>query len=194
LVAGLGAMPFAVAMATTSGTSSLISRRLGIRGTLTVGLLLVGTGLALLSLSSAGSPFAYIAASTAVVGAGMGMMMAPASLEITGSVPTPYASMAGALNSVVRELGGVLGIAVIGTIVSGAYRANPGVGHDIAAAHRAGIGSAADVAFTNAMDRGVLVAAGVAVATALLMFAFLRPARIPASVPAAAVSEELAMV
>jgi predicted MFS family arabinose efflux permease len=173
LVAGLGAMPFAIAMATTSGTSSLVSGRLGIRGTLTAGLLLVGGGLALLSRSSADSAFAYVAAATAVVGAGMGMMMAPASLEITGSVPPQYASMAGALNSVVRELGGVLGIAVIGTIVSAAYKATPGAGHDIAAA---------PVAFTDAMDRGVMVAAAVALAAAILMFAGLRrPA--PAPVP-----------
>jgi EmrB/QacA subfamily drug resistance transporter len=169
LVAGLGAMPFAVAMATTSGTSSLVSKRLGIRGTLTVGLLLVGGGLALLSRSSADSAFAYVAAATAVVGAGMGMMMAPASLEITGSVPQPYASMAGALNSVVRELGGVLGIAVIGTIVSAAYKATligtPDAGRNIAAA---------PVAFTDAMDRGVMVAAAVAFAAAILMFVGLR--------------------
>jgi hypothetical protein len=105
----------------------------------------------------------------------MGMMMAPASLEITGSVPPQYASMAGALNSVVRELGGVLGIAVIGTIVSAAYKATPGAGHDIAAA---------PVAFTDAMDRGVMVAAAVALAAAILMFAGLRrPAPAPAPVP-----------
>jgi EmrB/QacA subfamily drug resistance transporter len=180
LIAGLGAMPFAFAMATTSGTSSLVSARLGPRGPLTVGLLLVGGGLALLSRSSAGSAFAYVAAATAVVGAGMGMMMAPASLEITGSVPTQYASMAGALNSVVRELGGVLGIAVIGTIVSAAYRATlsktPGAGRDI---------SAAPVAFTDAMDRGVLVAAAVALVAALLIFVGLRrPSRPPVPEPA----------
>jgi predicted MFS family arabinose efflux permease len=184
LVAGLGAMPFAVAMATTSGTSSLVSKRLGIRGTLTVGLLLVGGGLALLSRSSADSAFAYVAAATAVVGAGMGMMMAPASLEITGSVPPRYASMAGALNSVVRELGGVLGIAVIGTIVSAAYKATPGAGRDI---------SAAPVAFTDAMDRGVLVAAAVAFAAAILMFVGLRR-RAPRAVPVPEPVREPAMV
>jgi fucose permease len=174
-------MPFAVAMATTSATSALLAKRLGIRNTLTAGLLLVAAGLAALGTSGPGTPFAAVAACIAVVGLGMGMMMAPASLQITSSVPVEYASMAGSLNSVIRELGGVLGIAVLGTIVSSAYRDTMTVGgpagHDLPSAHLTGrpdVVAAADKAFTDAMDRGVWVAAAIALLAAAAMFIGLR--------------------
>jgi hypothetical protein len=147
--------------------------------------------------------FWQVALGTAIIGLGMGMMMAPASLQISGSVPPRYASMASALNSVIRELGGVLGIAVIGTVVSSAYRSAVGtdgalVGparDDLPSAHGFAaslpgpaaqhIISVADKAFTDAMDRGALIAAGIALLMALAVL-IVRPAR-----PAVAVTPEI---
>ncbi|MBB5868307.1 EmrB/QacA subfamily drug resistance transporter [Allocatelliglobosispora scoriae] len=184
LVAGLGAMPFAVAMATTSATSAITSRWLGITGALVVGLLCVAAGLGALATIEPDTAFAIIAAETALVGAGMGLLMAPASLEITAAVPVRYAAMASSLNSVIRELGGVLGIAVVGTVVSAFYRstmsATPGVaGHDLPSAHAVAAQlppevagpmlDAADRAFTDAMNRGALVASTTALVAALLV-------------------------
>jgi EmrB/QacA subfamily drug resistance transporter len=190
LVAGLGAMPFAVAMAATSATSPLISRRLGVRGTLALGLFLATAGLLELATTGVHTAFWRVAVGTAVIGLGMGMMMAPASLQISGSVPPQFASMASALNSVIRELGGVLGIAVLGTVVSSAYRS--AVGTDLGPAHNDlptahGMAASlpepaaqhvievADKAFTDAMDRGALIAAGVALLMALAVL-LVRPA------------------
>jgi EmrB/QacA subfamily drug resistance transporter len=190
LVAGLGAMPFAVAMATTSATSPLFSRRLGVRGTLALGLFLATAGLLDLSITGVDTQFWKIAVGTAVIGLGMGMMMAPASLQISGSVPAQFTSMASALNSVIRELGGVLGIAVLGTVVSSGYRSSVGTdlgpaGTDLPTAHglAATLPPAAaqhvldvtDAAFTAAMDRGALVAAGIALLMAIAVLV-VRPA------------------
>ncbi|MEV8517826.1 MFS transporter [Dactylosporangium sp. NPDC051484] len=207
LVAGLGAMPFAVAMALTSATSPIISRRLGVRGTLALGLLLATAGLLDLATTGVHTAFWRIAAGTAVIGLGMGMMMAPASLQISGSVPPRFTSMASALNSVIRELGGVLGIAVLGTVVSSAYRSSVGTslpgsallsGTDLPTAH--GVAASlpapaarhvievADRAFTDAMDRGTLIAAGIAFLMALAVLV-VRPARRPAGEPGAEVPE-----
>ncbi|WP_432837208.1 MFS transporter [Dactylosporangium sp. CA-092794] len=205
LVAGLGAMPFAVAMALTSATSPLITRLLGVRGTLALGLLLAAAGLVQLSTTGVHTRFWVIAAGTAVIGLGMGMLMAPASLQISGSVPARYASMASALNGVIRELGGVLGIAVIGTVVSSAYRSSVGdsigaAGADLPTAH--GVAAAlpapaaqhvievADRAFTDAMDRGALIAAGIALLMAVTVLV-VRPPR-AATGPAPAPAPELA--
>jgi len=97
--------------------------------------------------------------------------------------------MASALNGVVRELGGVLGIAVIGTVVSSYYRsamadrvpAGPAAvaAHDLPSAHAVaarlppdaarGLTSAADQAFTTAMRHGALVAAAIALAGAVVV-------------------------
>ncbi|MDI2130888.1 MFS transporter [Yinghuangia seranimata] len=190
LMAGLGAMPFAVAMAASSATSNLVTARLGVRATLTVGLGLIATGLGFLGTTfTTDTPFIALAVVMAVVGTGMGLIMAPASLEITASVPVRYSSMASSLNSVVRELGGVLGIAVVGTVVSSSYRSTmsdeplpapiAAAGHDLPTAH--GIAAhlepgtahrltdVADHAFTTAMTHGVLAAAVLAAAGALLV-------------------------
>jgi EmrB/QacA subfamily drug resistance transporter len=189
LKAGLGAMPFAVAMAATSGTSNLFTAKLGTRGTLTLGLVLVAAGLGAFSTITVTSPFVVVAVLIAVVGAGMGMMMAPASLQITASVPVRYASMAGSLNSVVRELGGVLGIAVVGSVVSASYRhtmTSPKLpapisvaGKDLPTAHGVArelparlagpLLNHADHAFTSAMNHGTLVAASIAGAGAIMV-------------------------
>jgi hypothetical protein len=191
-------MPFAVAMAATSATSALLSGRLGVRWTLVLGLSLAVLGLLSLSTTEVDTAFWQIALGTGVIGLGMGMMMAPASLQISGSVPAQYSSMAGALNSVIRELGGVLGIAVLGTVVSSAYRGDPGLvlpGADLPAAHAAAAAmppadaqrvlSAADAAFTSAMDRSALVAAGIAFVMAVAV-ACIRPAPARTTTPAEA--------
>ncbi|GGM48820.1 MFS transporter [Dactylosporangium sucinum] len=197
LVAGLGAMPFAVAVALTSATSAPLSARIGVRATLAAGLLLATAGLLDLATTGVATPFWKIAIGTGVIGLGMGMMMAPASLQISGSVPVQFTSMASALNSVIRELGGVLGIAVLGTVVSSAYRSGVGTdlgpaGTDLPTAHAVAaqlpapaaerVLSTADAAFTSAMDRGALVAAGIAFAMALVVI-LVRP-RVAAAVPA----------
>lgn len=111
------------------------------------------------------------------------------SLQITAAVPVRYASMAGSLNSVVRELGGVLGIAVVGSVVSASYRHSmtsprlpAGIsvaGKDLPTAHVVArhlpaevagpLLSHADHAFTSAMNNGSLVAASIAVVGALMV-------------------------
>ncbi|WP_121159690.1 MFS transporter [Micromonospora pisi] len=198
LLAGLGAVPFAIAMSVASATSSLTTARLGTARALTLGLLLVAAGLGALATATTDTTFPVIAGFTAIVGLGMGMLMAPASLEINGSVPATYASMASSLQSVIRELGGVLGIAVVGAIVSTHYRATmadaPSVaGHDLPSAHAVaaatpapGAGellATADHAFTVAMGRGLLVAAGVALVAAIGVGVGLRRRPTPGSVP-----------
>jgi hypothetical protein len=134
-----------------------------------------------------------VALGTGVIGLGMGMMMAPASLQISGSVAPQFASMASALNSVIRELGGVLGIAILGTVVSSAYRSAMGTsmgpaGADLPTAHGVAatlpapaaqqVVEAANRAFTDAMDRGALVAAGLAFLMAVVVL-LVRPAAAP---------------
>jgi EmrB/QacA subfamily drug resistance transporter len=200
LVAGLGAMPFAVAMATTSATSAIFSKRLGVRTTLAAGLLLATAGLLVLATTGVHTPFWKVAVGTGIIGLGMGMMMAPASLQISGSVPVQFASMASALNSVIRELGGVLGIAVLGTVVSSAYRSSIGTaagpaGTDLPTAHAVAatlpaapaqqILDLANSSFTSAMDRGALVAAGIAFLMALAVILIRPTGPSPSTAPAA---------
>ena len=158
----------------------------------------------LLALSTAGvhSTYPPLAVFVAVMGAGMGLVMAPASEIIMSTVPADQAGAGSAVNDTVREVGGALGIAVVGSVVAAIY------GHDLGgvlsahhapaavareatgsiaaadgvAAHVGGpvggqLASAAHAAFTTAMGAGMRVAAGVALAGALVCL-FTLPRRV----------------
>jgi predicted MFS family arabinose efflux permease len=198
LRAGLGALPFALSMAATASTSNLVVNRLGIRNTIAAGLALMGVGLGTLSLTTVGTQFWVLATILAVTGAGMGMVMAPASESTMAAVPREKASMASSINSVIRELGGVLGIAVVGSVVQAAYHGNmqasvPAASRDLTTAHAiaahlptaAGgqLVSAANQAFTTAMDSGMRICAAVAFAGAVAALAGLPGIRKHATQP-----------
>jgi EmrB/QacA subfamily drug resistance transporter len=203
LRAGLGALPFAVAMAATASTSSLVAGRVGVRASIATGLTLMAAGLGLLSLSTVDTPFWVLAAILATIGSGMGLVMAPASEATMASLPRERAPMASSINSVLRELGGVLGIAVVGSVTSAAYRHDlagtvPGAARDLTTAHaiaghlaagpRADLLATANHAFTSAMDTGLRVSAAIAVAGAVAALAAL-PGKHIQVVPVAAAAE-----
>ena len=130
------------------------------------------------------------------MGVGMGLAMAPATEAIMGSLPKAKAGIGSAMNDVVRELGGTLGVAVLGSIVSSSYArawtapvdglpagaaeaASDSVGgaHEVAAQMGGGAGAkliaVADQAFVDAMTTTATLAAGVALVGALIAAAFL---------------------
>lgn len=57
-----------------------------------------------------------------VGGTGMGWAMTPATASITDSLPAEEQGVASAMNDVAREVGGALGIAVLGSVLSNGYR------------------------------------------------------------------------
>ncbi|WP_371495502.1 DHA2 family efflux MFS transporter permease subunit [Kitasatospora sp. NBC_00374] len=202
LGAGLGALPFALAMAATAATSDRTTARIGARSSIAGGLTLMALGLAGVSLVRVDTPFALLSVAMAVVGAGMGLIMAPASAAAVAALPREKAPMASALNGVVRELGGVLGIAVVGTVVSASYRdhlrtalpsAPPPADADLPSAHVVAahlppaqggrLVDAANQAFTTAMHSGTWTCAAIALSGAAAALVLLRrPA--PAGGPA----------
>ena len=136
-----------------------------------------------------------IATALAMMGFGMGMAMAPATEAIMGSLPKAKAGVGSAMNDVVRELGGTLGVAVLGSIVSTSYAsgmddATSGLPHEAAEAASDGVAGAhevaaevgggagaklvaiADQSFIDAITTAASVAAGAAVLGALLAAAF----------------------
>ena len=192
LSAGLRALPFALAIGATSPLSPILARRFGTRLIIPAGMALMGTGL--LDLSTAGVHTAYppIALAVAIMGAGMGLVMAPASTTIMTTVPAHQAGAGSAINDTIREVGGALGIAIIGSLTAAVYRsqlthaltarhapalivhiATSSVAAADAAAKQAGgapgsqLVATAHSAFVNAMAMGVRVAAGVALISAI---------------------------
>jgi len=192
LSAGVRALPFALAMAAASPISPVLAARLGVRVVIPAGIALMGAGL--LDLSTAGVHTSYppLAVAVAIMGAGMGLVMAPASQVIMTTVPAHQAGAGSAVNDTIREVGGALGIAIVGSLSAALFRSRLGstltaahVPHrvtdlassSIAAADAAGrqaggargaeLVSAAHSAFVSAMAISIRVAAAVALAAAI---------------------------
>ena len=192
LSAGLRALPFAVAIGAMSPLSPILAKRFGTRLIIPAGMALMGLGL--LDLSTVGVHTSYppIALAVAIMGAGMGMVMAPASTIIMTTVPSHQAGAGSAINDTIREVGGSLGIAIVGSLAAALYRSRlsdmliarhaPGliahtaagsiaaadsVGRHVGGAAGRDLIGAAHSAFVNAMASGVRVAAAVALVSAV---------------------------
>jgi len=196
LVAGVGAVPFAIVMAAVASSSDRMVGRFGVRSSIASGLAVMSVGLLVLSIAADRyAPFGILAAIMALVGAGMGLVMAPATTTSMSSVAPQQASMVSSINSVVRELGGVLGVAVIGTVVATVFRSRfePGVDTstaDLAQIHAgappaSALTDAANQAYTSAMSTGIQICAAVAFVGALAVIALFPAPRRPVSCPPA---------
>jgi hypothetical protein len=117
----------------------------------------------------------------------MGAAMTPATAAITEALPKAEQGVGSALNDLSRELGGALGTAVIGSIVTAVYRATlqlPGAPPALVdqarasfavAIHAGGpIGAYARDAFVTGIHTGLLYAAGAAIVAAVSVAILLR--------------------
>ncbi|HLI01544.1 MAG TPA: MFS transporter, partial [Acidimicrobiales bacterium] len=189
LSAGLRALPFAVGMGVTSAVSSRLALRFGPRAVVPSGLVLMAFGLWRLAGVAPETAYVHVMWAVLIMGVGMGLVMAPASESIMSTLPPAQAGVGSAVNDTVREIGGSLGVAVVGSLVSAAYRSHvvvtglpagaaSAVRGSIAAADRVAAGAGASgpaiaahahQAFTSAMGTGFHVAAAVGLAGALVV-------------------------
>jgi hypothetical protein len=129
--------------------------------------------------------------------------MTPATTAITDALPPAMQGVASAMNDLSREVGGALGIAVLGSVLNAGYRANlhlAGVQPELVDKARASIGVAAKLggtvleqarsAFVNGMEQALLCGAGAAVVAAIaigfLLSRTANPDAPPQTPPAAA--------
>jgi MFS transporter, DHA2 family, multidrug resistance protein len=192
LQAGLATLPLPPMFIILSPRSAAIAARLGSGRTMALGFLLVGAGFALLVPVTPDTPYVVLAAALALMGAGMAITAAPATTGIMSAVPLSKAGVASAVNDTTRELGGALGIAVLGTIVSSLYRsrldlgglslpadatreAEASVGQAVTASRQLGDGGASALvqragdAFTEAFALTAIISATIVVVAAILV-------------------------
>jgi EmrB/QacA subfamily drug resistance transporter len=180
LRAALSVLPLAAAMMPTARITPKLASRFGARAVCAAGLVLVAAGLAVISRAGTGSPYWLLVAGLIPLGIGMGAAMTPATAAITEGLPAAQQGVGSALNDLSREVGGALGIAVIGSIVTAVYRANlhlSGVPAGLAdrargsfalAIHAGGpVRASASTAFTDGFRTGLLYAAGAALLAAI---------------------------
>jgi EmrB/QacA subfamily drug resistance transporter len=122
LSAGVRALPFAAAVMVTAPISSRLVARLGLRLVIPAGLTAMGGGLLMLTQVTPTTSYSFLAIGVAIMGAGMGLVMAPAGESIMSVLPAEQYGAGSAVNDTVQELGASLGIAVIGSVVASSFR------------------------------------------------------------------------
>ncbi len=120
--AGLRVLPTALTLTVVASLSARVTARLGTKVSVALGTLVAGLGLFYMSrVFQIDTPYYLIAIGQVLFGAGMGIAFAPATNSIMGSVPISKAGVGSAMNDTTRQLGGALGVAVLGTIMNQAY-------------------------------------------------------------------------
>jgi EmrB/QacA subfamily drug resistance transporter len=196
LDAGVRMLAIAAGIVVATKSSVRLVERIGTKVAVAGGLVIVAGALVMLTGCDTGTGDAQLCLVLAMMGAGMGLAMSPATEAIMGSLPPERAGIGSAMNDVVREVAGTLGIAVLGSLLTSSYGSGmdsavaglpadaAGAASDsVGAAHQVAsqIGSAdlvaaANQAFVDAMSGTASIAAGIAMAGALIAAMFL-PAR-----------------
>jgi MFS family permease len=97
--------------------AGVLSDRIGSRPLMAVGLALQAGGIGwLASISAPDVPYSQLVIPFIMAGAGMAMVFAPAANAVLGAVRPEEAGQASGATNAIRELGGVLGIAVLATV------------------------------------------------------------------------------
>lgn len=123
LQAGLCFIPFAVGQLLAAPRSAKVVSRFGYRPVMTGGLIAVAGACLGISVMSVDTSIWWILGVFFLFGFGMGNVMAPASTLIQNSLPLAQAGAGSAVQNTVRQVGGALGIAIIGTLMATTYAA-----------------------------------------------------------------------
>jgi len=164
LESGLFQLPMAVVMIAVSPQVPRLVTRFGVARVVPMGLGTVAVGLVLFSMLGVDTPIWFAYGPVLSLAAGMALTMTPLTTQIMSAVPVTKAGVGSAMNDTTRELGGALGVAMLGSLVTSTYASHIGdaisglSGADRAAAE-SGLVGAFGVAQRLGTDGGALVEA-----------------------------------
>jgi EmrB/QacA subfamily drug resistance transporter len=121
LTAGLCFVPFAVGQLIAAPRSAHTVQRFGYRAVMTTGLSLVALSLVGMLTLRMNTPLWLLLLIFFVFGLGMGNVIAPASTVMQNVLPLERAGAGSAVQNTVRQVGGALGVAIIGTVLANSY-------------------------------------------------------------------------
>jgi EmrB/QacA subfamily drug resistance transporter len=113
--------PIFLAMIVVAPQAPTVAKRIGTRRTVAGGLVLVAAGIGILSQLADTPSYAQVAGGMVVMAVGMALAMSPTTGLLMSAVPRNRAGMGSAMNDTTRELGGALGIAVLGSVMASNY-------------------------------------------------------------------------
>jgi MFS family permease len=188
LLAAVSVLPLAAAMMPTARLTPRLAARVGARTVCVSGLLLVAVGLLVIAQSTTSSSYGLLVLGLIPLGIGMGAAMTPATAAITNALPASQQGVGSALNDLCREVGGAMGIAVLGSLLTAGYQSHlTTTGLPAAVAEKAHASFAVGIslgnpvaehartAFVSGMQLAMLAGAGAAAIAAVLVAALLRP-------------------
>jgi DHA2 family multidrug resistance protein-like MFS transporter len=143
--AGLAELPAAVGAVAAGLVAGRAARRFSVRAVVSGGLAAVGLALAALTVIDRSTGYPLLGAALLVVGVGAGFSFTVTADVILSSVPKEQAGAASAVSETAYELGAALGIALLGSIVTGVYRDFSGPAGTPAEAHES-LGGAVEAA------------------------------------------------
>jgi EmrB/QacA subfamily drug resistance transporter len=204
LQTGVRLLPLALVLMVVAPLSARVNEKVGTKNTVSVGLFVVAAGLALLSQVTTRTGYGDLVWRMMLMAVGMALAMTPATDSIMGALPREKAGVGSAVNDTTRQVGGALGVAVIGSILASRYGSDIGsflrgkpvpppvlhlikhqVGAAIEVANRVGgpagaaLAQHARAAFVGGLHDGVLVGALAALLGAVVVAIWLpsRPVR-----------------
>jgi EmrB/QacA subfamily drug resistance transporter len=193
LEAGAQLLPFAAAQLIFAPRSAALVKRYGAKAVSAVGLTLSALSLAGWMFIGVDTPIWVVMGLFFVQGAGMASVMPPAMEAILATLPRERAGVGSAISNTVRQVGGALGIAVLGAVVMAVYRgqveptlatlpgpAQAGARESIAGAYAvaerfpaSGLIPAANDAFLTAMHTAAAASAAITLITVLVVLRWL---------------------
>jgi EmrB/QacA subfamily drug resistance transporter len=191
LKAALSLVPLAFGLMPTARViAPKVAARIGTARTSTIGLVVAAASFGWLSQLDGDSSYWPLLVGLVPLGAGMALAMTPATAAITDALPREKQGVGSAMNDLARELGGALGIAVLGSVLQSVYRSNLDVGglpapaanqakSSLALAVRLGsdVTASAENAFVDGLHLALWIGAGVMLAAAAAVAALHRGAR-----------------
>ncbi len=124
LGAAVRTLPSAVVMVIVSPRSADIAERFGLRNAVVAGMVSISTGFVVMSTLSNGYHYWILLLSLILMTGGMSVVMANSTTSIMASLPLAKAGVGSAVNDTSREVGGAVGIAVLGSLASTFYRSS----------------------------------------------------------------------
>ncbi|MFM7617277.1 MAG: MFS transporter [Actinomycetes bacterium] len=121
LQTGVRFVPFSLVMLLIAPNSARIVARLGTKITVAAGLTVVTIGLFLLATMTVDTPYLWIMLRMMCLAGGMALVMAPATESVMSALPLAKAGVGSAVNDTTRQVGGALGVAVIGSLLASGY-------------------------------------------------------------------------
>ncbi|MGH3247492.1 MAG: MFS transporter [Trebonia sp.] len=188
---GMRLLPMIAGMLAGTQAGGGLAKRLGARIVIAAGFLLAAAALGAAATTSAATGYGFAAAWITVLGAGIGLALPAAMSAALGALTAERAGAGSGLMQALRQVGGTIGVAVLGTVLGSGYGGRVHTGHlpaaqanDVHSSVAAGIAVARQLgddalartvraAFVYGMDLTLAVSGALVLAGAILAVLFL---------------------